>query len=398
MQQLSTISNLANTFNKSRYLIAAKQTLSSYYNLCLVLSVLIYILVNATFQLTRNALHIAKTLPFSEKEIWLSQKIFKMISGLFIFEIVLIVLIPSIKLITHNVFYCFILLVNFHLIFLSLFLILDLIYDFILVNVLSNTKLVATFMDILFVALVSVYAFTARFKVDYLVGLIKFNVGKLIRFSFFILLCILIMLNTITLILQPQEIISKKNKFWKLPLIDFKNIIEISLPAIIRTPNFAYIFLFTIVIFLFSSIYNSANDTLNNMMFVFPLIGVSGISYSDATLKFRKHFKLYNISEKYELLSILFTGVVILIPALVISLIKLRNLDVFAFGFSIYLSSIILGFLLPKSYGSVNETISSIIILIVIVLLSLTLVKAELLYIIICFLIFILFMILKKGM
>ena len=396
MQQLSAISNVANLIGKSAYLIAAKETLSSYYNMCIIIGVFVYILVNATFQLTSNSLHIAKTLPFSEKEIWLSQKIFKLICGVLVFEIVLIILIPSIKLITRNVFYWILLLIDFHVIFISLFLLLDLIYDFVLINPRFNTKILATFLDILFILLASIYLFTIRFKVDYLIGHIDLNINTIIKLSSFILLCIFFVLLSATLVFKPKEIILKKTKFWNIPLIKFKNNIEISLPAILRSSNYIYMLIFTLIIFIFSLVYNSVEHALKNMTFIFPLSGIVGVSYSDATLNFRKLFNLYNIKVRSELCSLLFTGSLILLPTILLSFFELKNVDVFIFGFSIYLSSIILGFLLPKSYGSANETMSSLLIAICIVLLSLTLVKIQLLYIIIVFLLIILIFVLKK--
>ena len=60
------------------------------------------------------------------------------------------------------------------------------------------------------------------------------------------------------------------------------------------------------------------------------------------------------------------------------------------------MSSIILWFLLLKSYGSVNEIMSSLFIAIIAVLLLLTLVKIQLLFIITVFLLIILIFVLKK--
>lgn len=396
IQQLSAISNVANLISKSTYLIAAKETLSSYYNMCIITGVFIYILVNGTFQLTNNSLHIAKTLPFSEKEIWLSQKIFKLICGVLVFEIVLIILVPSIKLITRNVFYWILLLIDFHVIFINIFLLLDLVYDFVLINPWLNTKLLATFIDTLLVLLTSIYLFTIRFKIDYLIGHIDLYINTLIKLSSFILLGMFLILLSATLVFKPQEIIVKKTKFWNLPLIKFKNNIEISFPAIVRASSYTYMLIFTLIIFMFSLASNSVESTLQNMTFIFPLIGIVGISYSDATLNFRRFFNLYDIKARSELCSLLFTGTLILLPTILLSIFELKNIDVFIFGFSIYLSSIILGFLLPKSYGSVNETMSSLLIAIIIVLLSVALVKIQLLVIVIVFLLIILIFVLKK--
>ena len=89
MVQLTTLSNGAKNLETSHIMIAAKMTLSSYFNITLILSAFLFILVNSTVGLSKNSLFFAKTLPFSEREISVSQKIFKLSVALAIFELVI---------------------------------------------------------------------------------------------------------------------------------------------------------------------------------------------------------------------------------------------------------------------------------------------------------------------
>lgn len=381
MYQLSSISNVAALIDNKNYVIAAKMTISSLCSMCIIFGVLICILVNSTLNLTATSLFIAKVLPYSDDEIRIANKILKLFLALIIFELILIIVMPTVRLIRVNFIGWIVLLLEFHLIYIDTFLVIDFIYEIISsFSYENNLKFLIRFTDMFLVLMDSIYFFVIRFKIDYQIGHAKSSVLLLMLIILICAITILGIMIFITDKLKFQSMIFKNNKYINIYLPNLLNEFKLVFAAILRTPNYIYTSIVIVTVFLYSLLYNSLTITFSNMLFIFPLIGVVGINYANSSLKVRSYFDFFRVKIIFELLAIILTGGIILFPTLILSFYQLKNGEAFVFGLTIYLSSIILGFLLPKSYGNLNETLSSILIIIVIILISLSLAVSQLLY------------------
>lgn len=77
-----------------------KITFYSYFSNTFVLGIIAYILVDNTVALDKNSLFFVKTLPFRKKDISLSFMLFKFVIMILLYELVMIISTPAIKLVT----------------------------------------------------------------------------------------------------------------------------------------------------------------------------------------------------------------------------------------------------------------------------------------------------------
>ena len=134
MVQLSTLTTNAKEADQATLLLAGKMTLSSYFNVVFILGTFMFILLNATVSLNRNSLFFAKTLPFSEREVNVSQRLFKLSVALVFFELLMIIVAPALKLIPMQWGIALLVLLTLHTVFIASFWILDFLYAALLQN------------------------------------------------------------------------------------------------------------------------------------------------------------------------------------------------------------------------------------------------------------------------
>lgn len=145
MVELNTLSKNIHGINNADLMVAAKMTLSSYFNVVLILSGFLFILINSTVSLSKNSLFFAKTLPFSEKEVSVSQMIFKLSVALALFELLIIIVIPTLKLIPMNIFTACLVLMTLHTLFIASFILFELLYTLVLKDTTVTKRLLLTF-------------------------------------------------------------------------------------------------------------------------------------------------------------------------------------------------------------------------------------------------------------
>lgn len=87
-------------FNSSDDIRLAKQLVSSFVNVTIITSGLIYLFIDITFNLSSRSLFLLKCLPFSLKEISIAKVTFKLFLSMLIYEVIIIVALPLFTL-TH---------------------------------------------------------------------------------------------------------------------------------------------------------------------------------------------------------------------------------------------------------------------------------------------------------
>ncbi|MDN6900191.1 hypothetical protein [Oenococcus sicerae] len=332
---------------------------------------MIYVLMNATFHLSRSSLFFIRTLPFQYPEILVSIAFFKLNTGLILFELVLIVTIPALKLLGLSILLVTAVFVSLHLVFLVWFQGLELVYS-IFNNLFKNkTKYATQILDSCWFVFAMVYFFNIRFRIDNWVAAQKISLLSMILLVTLVasLLAIIIILSRLKC---PKEIIGhmQSNFVRPLPLRFRAKVSTLPLMAVSRFKLTWYYGIIVLVMCIFSLCYSGWRSMPQTMLFILPFVAVIWSLYADSLLKIRRLFNLYRIYPHVELAFILASLSLLLMPTLVIGLLTGNSWRPYLFGVGLSLAALILGFLFPKSQGNINETISSILTLIIAALLS----------------------------
>ena len=131
MSELTDISGTLPGFSEDSLLIARRTTLSSYYNMTLILCGLIFVIVNSTTTLARNALFFAKTLPFEERAVSLAFKLFQLLLSFILFNLIFIIAAPGLKLLAMPLGPSLLTLVSVQVLYIALHLLIDLLFSLI---------------------------------------------------------------------------------------------------------------------------------------------------------------------------------------------------------------------------------------------------------------------------
>lgn len=396
MVELRMLSDGISSSSASQIMSASKITLSSYFNVVIILGVFLFILVNSTVKLNKSSLFFAKTLPFSEREISISQKIFKLSVTLCIFELVIIIAAPILKLIHMSIFTAMLVLLTLHTVFIASFLVIESIYSFVLERFTGSKKLLINFLlDLMFMTISTIHLLVTRFKIDFWVSLQQITILQItlmvLTISSFIGILAYIINNRY---LAKDSTYVEANYFKGIPVI--KVGLATTMPAILRSKNFLYFSGLIIIVSIVSIVKNDMSSTLQVLVFLFPVISFVAISYADATLSIRKLFDLYGIKPIDELLSLLGISIILMLPTLIVGIMAVKSIDPYIYGINIFFVATIAGFLFPKSQSSINETISALLTIVIVIILSALISIDGALYPALLVLLSALFIILKK--
>lgn len=363
--QFSKQSNALAHIPNSKVLFLSKITLASYYNSILVFSLLIFILVNTTIHLTNKSLFMIKVLPFTKNEVQSSIKLFKSIAGLFFFELLLIVITPFLKILPVHWLIFIIIVISFHTVFLCVLSLLDMLYKMLIAKKKGKYKWL---LDTLLSILAIVYYITLRFQVDDWIARVC-NINTLPIVILFVSVTIILIIHQIEN-RYPIDNTFIESRFVKYKIVPRKFLNLIS-AAFIRSKNFITISILVFIASILLLIQTPSWETLEALLFLLPLISVSLISYGDATHLFRPFYRFFHITPYFELIKLLLYGSILNIPLLLIGIICNKGIDPFLYAMTIMVSSLIFGFLFPKSLSNINETVSAILSILMLVVLSL---------------------------
>lgn len=335
-------------------------TIASYMNMSLVFGILIYVLLNSVLSLTKSSIYITSILPYSEKEVLISQKLFRLSVGLVGYEAIFILVFPLFNQLANvTIPHQLLLLLLFHLVFVTVFGLMDVVYSTLLQLVKNSLVRLTFFLDVGFTTLSSVYLLTVKFKVDKFLGELSLSLQDFILL--FLLVSLVLFGLVVTLIYRFNLNIPyyKKQSYGMLRLPMLKLNLATTFPSIYRHKNFIYttllVLLFTVV-----AIYQTGvSNGLSTLATLTPLLTLSGINYSDATAKIRKQYNFFRISLFREVTSLIFAGLLLTLIPLGLTLFLEQSPLQFFLSFSVYLVAVTLGILFPSTQGNLNETAST---------------------------------------
>lgn len=375
MIELAKLDNESSSLAEINLLYAKKITLSSYYNVISIFAGYIFLLVTLTFNLSKNSLFFVKTLPFEKETVSFSIRVFKLITGLGIFELIFIVIAPTLKLIVLSPVMSLTALLSFHIVFIVVFELLSYLYDIIQLFSSKIIRVTQPTFIVLLLGILSIHMVKTRFIVDNWVAMQNFQLNIIIVVNSLILTVVLISLlflhskidhhNSENINIRFIKVVKLSHALFKIMPVWF------SVITITRVKSFWY-FISAITLMLSVTVYSSGmGSSLELLMFILPLLGLSWIYYADATIDVRKMFRLYRIGAITEIFGIITAVMLLAMPLFFIGLIVEKNLDPYLYMISISIIGLISGFLFPKSKGNINETMSAMLALILIVLLTL---------------------------
>lgn len=352
------------TFGQNYSFDDLKSTISisigSYNNLAIIAGILIFLLINATVHLQSSSLFLSKILPYSEKEVFLSVKLFKLGLATLCFELFFIILIPGLGILRSPLI-AVLLFCSCHLVFWTSYLFANYLYILSLRHLPLSDKHIHNLVSISYFLAGLSYLFLFRFEVE-------FFLAKAIDSPQLLSLLILIgAVLAISLLLvfdrAHYDIVFLQPRFTLLPLSIFNKILKGVPLAIIRTKFFLYSFLFIIFIGVYSTLVANLKAATHNLLDFWPLLGLTFLNYADSTLNHRKLYTHLRIDTRSEVIRLILTAIIIHLPSLLFAFYIHENYLVFLSGISLSITSLMVGFLFPRSISSTNETIAFMLLL-----------------------------------
>lgn len=339
-------------------------TIASYINMCVILSVTLFVFTNSIISLTKSSLFITRILPYSKREVLVAKKCFKIGISLLLYEAVLMLVFPLFSRIPIiDLKDQFSLLILFHLIFFTIALMVDASYV-LLFKLLEKMKMKATFistngLDIFWILLSVLYLYYGKLSIDAFVGNLPITLTNLILLSLIIFSISFFIIVFVSLYYNLDSSDYKKNLFISIPTPLIRLQLAPTFSAIYRHRSFgaalSLVLAFSAMVFVQSG-FKAFLETLSTLN---VLLVVPAINYADVTSPIRKFYNLYRISIAREVSSLLLAGFILSsISLFVFTYLKTSPLP-FLLSLAVYLCAIIMGFLFPTSKGNLNETAST---------------------------------------
>lgn len=380
------------SFNELKSVISI--SIGSYSNLSIIAGIFIFLLINSTVNLRSSSLFLSKVLPYSEKEVYLSIKLFKLGLASICFEIFFVILIPGLGVL-KSPFIAICLFFSCHFLFWVSYLFVNWCYILVLAYLPFSEKHINGLISMLYFLFGLTYLFLLRFKVEFFLAK---AIDNPIMLSLFILigaagaLILLSFMDTI-----HYDLVFLRPKFIHFIPLNFLNkSLKWTQLAVVRTKFFLYAVLFVSFIGIYSLLMANLEIAANNLLDFWPFLGITFINYADSTISHRILYPHLRIQIKSEVINLLFTIFTIQFPTILLASYLQKTYLAFLHGIIISLVSLIIGFLFPRSTSSTNETVSFLLLLLTIPIVYLLMKVPLLLFPIIVTLILLLAYIVKK--
>ncbi|WP_074415444.1 hypothetical protein [Streptococcus suis] len=368
-------------------------SIGSYNNLAIIAGIIIFLLINETVHLQSSSLFLSKVLPYSEKEVFLSIKLFKLGLATLCFELFFIILIPGLGILRSPLI-AILLFFSCHLVFWTSYLFANFLYILSLQHLPLSDKYVHNLVSMIYFLVGLSYLFIFRFEVEFFLAQ-TFDSPQLL--SLLILIgATLAMLLLLLFDRAHYDVIFLQSRFTLLSFTIFNNILKGVPLAIIRTKLFLYSFLFIAFIGVYSTFVANLEVATHNLLDFWPLLGLTFLNYADSTLDHRKLYTHLRIDTRSEVIRLLLTVVIIHLPSLLFAFYVQENYLVFLSGIVLSITSLMVGFLFPRSVSSTNETLSFMLLLLAVPIIYLLIKVPILLVPTIFVLVITLFYIIKK--
>lgn len=355
------------TFEELKMVISL--SVVSYNNLAIMAGIFIFLLLNGIFILQKSSLFLAKTLPFEEKEVYWSVKLFKLGLALLFFELFFVILIPGLGVLQSSTIAVAFLL-SCHTLFLVTYLLADLIYKFSFKYSPFTEKVTSRIVSATYFIGGLTYAFLIRFKIEFFLGRLFDNPTQLSVLILMISLCLLFGLLLVDKVWY--DLVFLEQRFTGLlSAVSLRKLYQAILFAVVRTKLFLYSFIFLLFVIFYSWVVAGCDVAGNNLIDLWPLLSVSFIHYADSTLQHRKLYSHLGLGHLEEVRYLFYSFLMIQVPTLVLSLYLQVGLTSFLQALFIALISLVIGFLFPRSSSHLNESIALLLLLLAMIMLYL---------------------------
>lgn len=248
-----------------------------------------------------------------------------------------------------------------HLVFWTSYLFSNFLYILSLQHLSLSDKQIHNLVSMIYFLVGLSYLFLFRFEVEFFLAQ-AIDSPQLL--SLLILIGAMLAMSLLLLFDRTHyDVVFLQPRFTLLPLTIFNKILKGVSLAIIRTKLFLYSFLFIAFIGVYSTFIASLEVATHNLLDFWPLLGLTFLNYADSTLDHRKLYSHLRIDTRSEVIRLLLTAVIIHLPSLVLACYVQENYLVFLSGIALSITSLMVGFLFPRSVSSTNETIAFMLLL-----------------------------------
>lgn len=346
VKQVNIVKNIADSTTLNQLMIAKRQTLSSLYNLTGLLAGLIFLLLESGVHLNEKSLYFTKALPFSKKDIINSERLFYLTLALILFELYVFIIIPMLVLITTRLITAMIIVISAHFFFLGIFQMLRFIYSCL------HHRWGRRIYRLILIIVFYFHFVDIRYKIDSYIANKPINLLAIMMISMIVGIALFLMSWS----MQKDLNLYMRSEYKFIPACSH----SVYLLALIRTRFFKIVCILVAVLSFYCHFVIKDNEGLN---FILPFLSLIFLYYGNTTLSLRRMFTHYRIKPLYELSWLTLFICIAGIPSLYVGIMTHHNVQVFLYGFNLSLSALILGILLPKRISNMNELITSIVII-----------------------------------
>lgn len=342
--------------------VIVKGQMTTFFSACssaFFFGVILYLFVVNTVALDKVSLFFAKSLPFEENEIQLSFLIFKFSIMISLYEFIMLIITPMMTLVTSSKLLFVLIWLILQTIFILTCICLDFLYKKMPTFTKGKSRLIVKYTaDIILLVSALLYYFLFRYKLEEKLSGLTTHISVLIGIvCLSVLLLLFLSLLLIRKFIFPEQILTT-SKYIKIgPTI--KNLLSSNLISLFRTKNNWYVLFLMIafVVILYVSQDFKQLQLILQMILVFS--GVFCLPFYDNMSRFRRLFTSYSISLKRDIGYQLMMLIILVLPNVIVSYDNYLNLLQSVW---VALTSLILGYLFPKSDGILNETTQMIIL------------------------------------
>lgn len=387
MKELVRIIPDSNSIEQDLLLQGQKITFFSFFSNSLTLAVIISIFINSTLDLDKTSLFFVKSLPFKKNDVKIAYLFFKFSIMFLIYELVMLIATPAIQLVTTQPLEYVIFFLSQHIFFLNTIIIIEFLK--IVTDILPNRIQKASdfLLDCFFLIGSVIYFFNLRYPFEMMLAGIKLTVSNLILIAAILNTFVLLIMLFLLIKVPSSDRINNSLKFIKLPFFT---------GPILRYKANLKIIIFALITIGIVFVQNGYRTTFSVLPSFLSFSGVLLLNYADTTADFRIQYSLLRITVVDEWFEQIKNIVFLSGPLITLVLLSHKNWEQLVISISLSATAIVLGYLFPKSKGSLNESSSLIILVIVCVLVTILVSSISFGYVVMIFILTIHYTIIKK--
>ncbi|MGT2959238.1 hypothetical protein [Streptococcus bovimastitidis] len=342
--------------------IAQKLSITSYSDLSFVFGILIFHLSEAIIQVKSSSLFTIKSLPYHKNELKYAVQFFKLGTSAIFFELFFIIMMPGLQII-GNVIISTLLFFTCHFSFFNGYMLSLFYYNSFNKIFISYYSKLKNFLTVAFLCLTFYFFYIGRFKLEtFLSKLINQPIYLTIICFVFNIIIVFIFLSIPYRNIENQFL---KSTYYYLP---FSRYLPNEYKGLMRTKLYIVSQIVLTVTCLYSLIVADFMTMLSIFGQLFPFLNVVFLHYFDSTAKVRKIYNLLNVSILKELFKVSICVVVFQIPLIILGFYLPGRYHDFLWGILLAFAAIIIGALFPKSSSTLNETVSTFLLFLTVVM------------------------------